>query len=231
MVVRGPPALFEEFERLTGRRLTGFNANGIIVINPTIITNPTELAKTLIHEAAALSGLSHEECSELEKIIRVKVGINGFGRIGRLILRATLLQEDREFEIVAINDLADIETSAHLFKHDSTFGPFPGEVKTEGDTLIIDGRRIKVFAERNPASIPWKKEGVDIVIESTGLFTDADKAGAHIEAGAEKIVITAPAKGEDITIVMGIIEYKYDPRKHRIISNASCTTNCLGPVA
>ena len=158
-----------------------------------------------------------------------KVGINGFGRIGRLVLKAGL--NSKELEFVAINDLTDAKTLAHLFKYDSTFGIFPGEVKAKDDTLVINGKEIKVLAQKDPAMLPWKDLGVEIVIESTGRFTDKEKASAHFKGGAKKIIISAPAKGEDITIVMGVNEDKYDPKNHNVISNASCTTNCLAPVA
>lgn len=159
----------------------------------------------------------------------VKVGINGFGRIGRLALKAGLERKDIEF--VAVNDLADSKTLAHLFKYDSTFGIFPGEVDAREGSITIDGRGIKVFAEREPGKLPWKSLGVDVVIESTGKFTDPAKAKAHIEAGARKVIISAPAKGECLTVCIGINEQKYDKNKHDVISNASCTTNCLAPVA
>lgn len=159
----------------------------------------------------------------------VRIGINGLGRIGRLALKAGLEKEGLDF--VAVNDLTDAKTLAHLFKYDSTFGIFPGEVKAKDDTLIIDGKEIRVFKEKDPASLPWKKLGVEVVIESTGRFTDREGAEKHLKAGAKKVVISAPAKGEDITIVLGVNEEEYDPEKHHIISNASCTTNCLAPVA
>ena len=159
----------------------------------------------------------------------IRVGINGFGRIGRNILRAAL--HDKEIEFVAVNDITDAATLAHLLKYDSILGNLAEDVKAEGDTIHVAGRSIKVLATKNPADLPWKSLGADYVIESTGLFTDADKAKAHIDAGAKKVIISAPAKGEDITIVMGVNDDKYDPRSHRIVSNASCTTNCLGPVA
>ncbi len=158
-----------------------------------------------------------------------KVGINGFGRIGRLVLKAGL--ESKELEFVAVNDLTDAKTLAHLFKYDSTFGIFPGKVEAKDGAIVIDGKEIKVFAQRDPAQLPWKNLGVDIVVESTGHFRDKEKASLHLKAGAKKVIISAPAKGEDITIVMGVNEDKYDPEKHNILSNASCTTNCLGPVA
>ena len=158
----------------------------------------------------------------------VKVGINGFGRIGRLVLKAGL--KNKELDFVAVNDLTDAKTLAYLFKYDSTFGIYPGTVEAKDSSIVIDGKVIKVIAERDPSKLPWKELGVEIVIESTGRFTDADKAKAHITAGAKKVIISAPAKGEDITICMGINEDKFDPAKHNIISNASCTTNCLAPI-
>ena len=159
----------------------------------------------------------------------IRVGINGFGRIGRNILRATL--QEREIEFVAVNDITDAPTLAHLLKYDSILGNLPDEVKAEGDTIHVAGRSVKVLAMKDPAQLPWKSLGVEYVIESTGLFTEAEKAKAHLTAGAKKVIISAPAKNEDITIVMGVNHEKYDPRKHTIVSNASCTTNCLGPVA
>jgi glyceraldehyde 3-phosphate dehydrogenase len=159
----------------------------------------------------------------------IRVGINGFGRIGRNILRAALHDEGIEF--VAVNDITDAATLAHLLKYDSILGNLADDVKAEGDTIHVAGRAIKVLAVKTPGDLPWSSLGADYVIESTGLFTDADKAKAHIDAGAKKVIISAPAKGEDITIVMGVNDDKYDPRNHRIVSNASCTTNCLGPVA
>ncbi|MCK5534265.1 type I glyceraldehyde-3-phosphate dehydrogenase [bacterium] len=158
----------------------------------------------------------------------VKVGINGFGRIGRLVLKAGLKSKDLDF--VAVNDLTDAKTLAHLFKYDSTFGIFDGDVTVEGDNLIINGKKVKVLAQRDPAQLPWKDLGVDLVVEATGRFRSADKANLHLQAGAKKVIISAPAKDEDITIVLGVNEDKYDPKNHNIISNASCTTNCLGPV-
>ncbi len=160
-----------------------------------------------------------------------RVGINGFGRVGRQSFKAMLERHPRELEVVAINDLTDTKTNAHLLKYDSTYGRFPGEVETTADSLIVNGHNIKVLSQRDPAQIPWADLGVELVIESTGFFTDADKAAAHLRAGARKVIITAPAKGEDITIVLGVNEQMYDPEKHRIISNASCTTNCLAPTA
>jgi glyceraldehyde 3-phosphate dehydrogenase len=160
----------------------------------------------------------------------VRVGINGFGRIGRQSLKA-LIERAPEVEVVAVNDLVETELNALLFKHDSTYGAYPGTVEHTADALIIDGREIKVLKERDPAALPWAALGVDIVLESTGLFTDATKAHAHIDAGAKKVLISAPAKNEDITIVLGVNEGRYDPATHHIISNASCTTNCLAPAA
>jgi len=159
----------------------------------------------------------------------IRVGINGFGRIGRNILRAAL--HDKDLEFVAVNDITDAPTLAHLLKYDSILGNLPDTVRVEGDTIHVAGRSIKVLALKDPAQLPWKSLGVEYVVESTGLFTDADKAKAHISAGAKKVIISAPAKGEDLTVVMGVNDDKYDPKNHNIISNASCTTNCLGPVA
>jgi glyceraldehyde 3-phosphate dehydrogenase len=161
----------------------------------------------------------------------IRVGINGFGRIGRLTLRTINKYHAGEIEVVAINDLMDTKTNAHLFKWDTTYGPYSGTV-TAGENLIsIDGAHIKVFAQKDPSAIPWKDVGVDIVIESTGLFTEGPKAAAHIQAGAKKVIISAPAKKDDITIVLGVNQEKYDAKKHHIISNASCTTNGLAPIA
>jgi glyceraldehyde 3-phosphate dehydrogenase len=161
----------------------------------------------------------------------VRVGINGFGRIGRQSMRAIMERHPDTLEVVAVNDLVDTETNAHLVKYDSTYGRFPGTVRAEGDALVVNDHRVQVFAERDPAKIPWGDQGVEIVVESTGIFTDAEKARAHLAGGAKRVIISAPAKGEDITIVMGVNEDLYDPEKHKIISNASCTTNCLVPVA
>ena len=160
----------------------------------------------------------------------VRVGINGFGRIGRQSLKA-LIERAPDVEVVAVNDLVDTSMNALLFKHDSTYGAYPGSVDHTDDALIIDGREIKVLKEKDPATLPWGDLGVDIVLESTGIFTDADKARAHIDAGATKVIISAPARNEDITIVLGVNEDRYDPEAHHIISNASCTTNCLAPAA
>ena len=159
-----------------------------------------------------------------------KLGINGFGRMGRLSLRAINQYHQGKLEVVAINDLTDARTNAHLLKWDSTYGPYPGEVEAAEDSIVVDGKKVKVFAEREPAKIPWRDYGIDIVIESTGLFTDAAKAAAHLKGGARKVIISAPARNEDITIVLGVNEARYQPDKHNIISNASCTTNCVAPV-
>ena len=159
----------------------------------------------------------------------IRVGINGFGRIGRNILRAAL--HDKDLDFVAVNDITDAGTLAHLLKYDSILGNLEEDVKAEGDTIHVAGRKVKVLAVRSPAELPWKSLGADYVVESTGLFTDAEKAKAHLQAGARKVIISAPAKNEDITIVMGVNHEKYDPAKHNIVSNASCTTNCLAPLA
>jgi len=159
-----------------------------------------------------------------------KVGINGFGRIGRLALKAIKQRCDGKLEVVVVNDLTDAKTNAHLFKHDSSYGAYPGKVEAKENTIVVDGREIKVLAERDPGKIPWRDYGVDIVIESTGLFTQATRAAAHLQGGAKKIIISAPAKEEDITIVLGVNEEKYNPARHCIISNGSCTTNCIAPV-
>ncbi len=160
----------------------------------------------------------------------IRVGINGFGRIGRNFYRA-LVAQGADVEIVGVNDLTDTKTLAHLTKYDSTLGRFPGEVSAEDDAIVIDGRRIPVSKQTDPAQLPWGDLGADIVIESTGHFTDAGKASAHRAAGAKKVIISAPAKGEDVTVVMGVNSDQYDPENHHIISNASCTTNCLAPMA
>ncbi len=159
-----------------------------------------------------------------------KVAINGFGRIGRNVLRAAKMLGASELDFVAVNDLTDTKTLAHLLKYDSVHGKFPGTVEAREDALVVNGDVIKVYAQKDPAALPWKDLGVDIVLESTGIFTDRDKAAKHLEAGAKKVVISAPAKKEDITIVYGVNHTAYDPAKHHIISNASCTTNCLVPV-
>ena len=158
----------------------------------------------------------------------VRVGINGFGRIGRQSLKA-LIERAPDIEVVAVNDIIDVPTNALLFKHDSTYGAFTGTVEHTDDAIIVDGHEIKVLQVSDPSQLPWKALGVDIVIESTGRFTDADKARVHIDAGARKVLISAPAKKEDVTIVLGVNDAAYDPAKHHVISNASCTTNCLAP--
>ena len=156
-----------------------------------------------------------------------RIGINGFGRIGRQTLKAILQRHPDALEVVAINDLADDETNAHLFKYDSTYGRYEGEVRAGDDEIVVDGRSIRSYSERDPAALPWKDLGVDIVVESTGIFTDATKAQAHRDAGARKVIISAPAKNEDVTIVLGVNEDRYDPERHHVVSNASCTTNGL----
>ena len=159
-----------------------------------------------------------------------KIGINGFGRIGRLVLKAMLEYYPKELEVVAVNDLAPPETNAHLFKYDSSYGRYPGKVDVDGNNLKIDGNTVRVFSERDPAQIPWQELGAQIVIESTGLFTNAEKAKAHLHDSVKKVIISAPAKNEDVTIVLGVNDDQYDHTKHHIISNASCTTNCIAPL-
>jgi glyceraldehyde 3-phosphate dehydrogenase len=164
----------------------------------------------------------------------VKVGINGFGRIGRQVLKAMKEKYGDEFDVVAVNDLFPAEVNAHLFKYDSNFGQYAGTVEVDGGDIMVDGDRIKVFAERDPAKLPWGELGADIVVESTGVFRDGKKAAAHVAAGAKKVIISAPAKpadSVDLTIVLGVNDEMYDPAKHHILSNASCTTNCLAPAA
>jgi glyceraldehyde 3-phosphate dehydrogenase len=161
----------------------------------------------------------------------IKVGINGFGRIGRNVYRAIHERAASDIDVVAVNDITDTRTLAHLLKYDSILGRFPGNVVTDGDGITADGHRFQVLAERDPQRLPWGDLGVDLVIESTGLFTNAEKARAHLDAGAKKVIITAPASNEDVTICMGVNHQVYDPASHHIISNASCTTNCLAPVA
>ena len=161
----------------------------------------------------------------------VRVAINGFGRIGRQFLKAALERQPDAFEVVAVNDLTDPQMNAFLFKHDTNYGAFQGEVSATADALMIDGHRITVVQEKDPAKLPWRELGVDVVVESTGFFTDATKARAHLDAGAKYVIISAPAKNEDKTIVLGVNEGEFDPEKHHIISNASCTTNGLAPVA
>ena len=159
-----------------------------------------------------------------------KIGINGFGRIGRNFFRA-LRQAGADLEVVAVNDITDATTLAYLLRYDSVLGRFSGEVEAAEDAIVVDGNKLRVLAERDPASLPWKELGAEIVLESTGLFTDREKAAKHLEAGARKVVISAPAKGEDVTIVMGVNDDTYDPAAHDVISNASCTTNCVAPMA
>lgn len=160
----------------------------------------------------------------------VKVGINGFGRIGRLVLRSAIERGESNIDFVAVNDLTDAATLAYLLKYDSNFGILSNEVKAEGDSLVIDGKKIKVLSERDPSKLPWADLGVEVVVESTGFFRDAEKAGGHLSAGAKKVIISAPAKGDIATFVLGVNEKKYDPNKDHIVSNASCTTNCIAPV-
>ncbi len=161
----------------------------------------------------------------------VKVGINGFGRIGRQVFKAMRDMYGDLLEVVAVNDITSPDILAHLLRYDSNYGHFNGTVEVQGSSLVVDGKEVRVFAEKDPASLPWKDLGVQLVVESTGVFTDATKAAAHLQAGARKVIITAPAKNEDITIVLGVNEDKYDPEKHHIVSNASCTTNSVAPVA
>jgi glyceraldehyde 3-phosphate dehydrogenase len=161
----------------------------------------------------------------------IKIGINGFGRIGRLVYKAIRERYNKEFDVVAVNDIGRIEIMAHLLKYDSNYGQFPGEVEVRGNGFVADGDEVKVLAERDPARLPWRDLGVEIVVESTGLFRSRDKASLHLTAGARKVIITAPAKEEDLTIVLGVNEHMYKPDRHHIISNASCTTNGLAPVA
>ncbi|PTQ50910.1 MAG: NAD-dependent glyceraldehyde-3-phosphate dehydrogenase [Brockia lithotrophica] len=161
----------------------------------------------------------------------MRVAINGFGRIGRLTLRAWLEKGVPEIDIVAVNDLTDAPMLAHLFRFDSVHGTLPWEVVPEDDGFRVNGRRIRVLAERDPAKLPWRELGVEVVVESTGRFTNREDAAKHLEAGAKKVIISAPAKGDDLTVVMGVNEGRYDPAKHHVISNGSCTTNCLAPVA
>jgi glyceraldehyde 3-phosphate dehydrogenase len=160
----------------------------------------------------------------------VRVGINGFGRIGRQSFKAIRDFHPAVLEVVAVNDITDPKTNAHLLKYDSNYGVFPAQIEARADAIVVDGQSIKVLAERDPAKIPWRDLGVEIVIEGTGLFTDAEKASAHFQGGAKKVIITAPAKNEDWTVVLGVNDDKYDPKKHNVISNASCTTNCIAPV-
>jgi len=159
-----------------------------------------------------------------------RIGINGFGRIGRLTLRAVNHYHKDELEVVAVNDLTDARTNAHLLKWDTSYGRYPGKVEVGDGSIVVDDKEVKVLSERDPGNIPWQDYGVDVVIESTGLFTDATKAAAHLQGGAKKVLISAPARNEDITVVLGVNEDKYDPGQHKVISNASCTTNCIAPV-
>lgn len=159
-----------------------------------------------------------------------RIGINGFGRIGRQVLRATIERYPGKLEVAAVNDLANAKTNAHLFRYDTNFGAYPGTVEAVDGSLVIDGRQIKVFSERDPGNIPWGDVGAEIVVESTGIFTDAEKAVAHRKGGAKKVIISAPARGEDLTTVLGVNDDQYDPKKHHVISNASCTTNCVAPM-
>ena len=159
-----------------------------------------------------------------------KVGINGFGRIGRLIFRSALSLNKKEIEFVAVNDITDAATLAHLLKYDSNFGILPNDVRAQDDAIVVDGKKIKVLQEKDPGKLPWKDLGAEIVVESTGLFRDPEKTGLHLKGGAKKVIISAPAKGEVKTIVLGVNEETYDPKKDNIISNASCTTNCIAPV-
>ena len=161
----------------------------------------------------------------------VRIGINGFGRIGRQVLKAIVGEYDDTLEIVAVNDLTSPHTLAHLLKYDSTYGVYDFDVESTDDSISVDGQEIRVFSEREPGSLPWREHNVDLVIESTGFFTDATKARAHLDAGAKKVIITAPAKNEDLTVVLGVNDDSYDPSVHHVVSNASCTTNCLAPVA
>ena len=159
-----------------------------------------------------------------------RVGINGFGRIGRLVARATMDRYPGKVEVAAVNDLTDAKTNAHLFKYDSNYGVYPGQVEANNDDLVIDGRNIKVFSERDPAQIPWSEMGVDLVVESTGIFTDGEQAKGHLKGGASKVIISAPASNVDLTMVMGVNDDTYNPEQHNIVSNASCTTNCFAPM-
>jgi len=177
---------------------------------------------------AILTG--HHETKEAPRM-SATIGINGFGRIGRQVFKAIHDRHPDELEVVALNDLTDPNTNAHLLKYDSNYGAFPGDISATADSIRVNGSTIKVVAERDPAAIPWKEMGVGLVVESTGRFTSADKARAHIDGGgAKKVIISAPAKGEDLTMVLGVNDQMYDPAKHSVVSNASCTTNCVAPV-
>ena len=159
-----------------------------------------------------------------------RIGVNGFGRIGRLVTRATMERYPDKLEVAAVNDLTDDKTNAHLFKYDTSYGVYPGQVEANNGDLLIDGRSIKVFSERDPAQIPWSEMGVDLVVESTGIFTDGAQAGGHLKGGASKVIISAPASNVDLTMVMGVNDDQYDKDTHNIVSNASCTTNCFAPM-
>ena len=159
-----------------------------------------------------------------------RIGVNGFGRIGRLVTRATMERYPKTLEVAAVNDLTDDKTNAHLFKYDTSYGVYPGQVAADNGDLRIDGRSIKVFSERDPAKIPWSEMGVDLVVESTGIFTDGEKAAGHLQGGASKVIISAPASNVDLTMVLGVNDGEYDQDKHNIVSNASCTTNCFAPM-
>ena len=160
-----------------------------------------------------------------------RVGINGFGRIGRQVLRATLERHPDDLEVVAVNDLTDTHTNAHLFKYDTNYGVYQGQVEARENGIVIDGKSIKVLSDRDPSNLPWGDLGVQVVVESTGFFTDAGKASGHLEGGAKKVIISAPAKGEDLTVVLGVNDDRYDPQRHNVLSNASCTTNCIATLA
>ena len=159
-----------------------------------------------------------------------RIGINGFGRIGRQVLRASMERHPDKLEVVAVNDLTSAKTNAHLFKYDTNYGVYPGTVAAEENAIVIDGKEVQVLAERDPASLPWGDLGVDIVVESTGIFTDATKAAGHLAGGAKKVVISAPARNEDVMVVLGVNEEMYNPASHKVLSNASCTTNCIAPM-
>lgn len=160
----------------------------------------------------------------------IRVGINGFGRIGRLVARASFALYPDQIEVAAVNDLTDAKTNAHLFKYDTNYGVYPGQVEANNGDLVIDGRNVKVFSERDPAQIPWSEMGVDLVVESTGIFTDGEQARGHLKGGASKVIISAPATNVDLTMVLGVNDHLYDPSQHNIVSNASCTTNCFAPM-
>jgi glyceraldehyde 3-phosphate dehydrogenase len=181
--------------------------------------------------ANGISLFSEQDNAKRRRIkMATKIGINGFGRIGRQVLKAVNDNYGGKLEVVALNDLTDTKTNAHLLRYDTNYGVSPGKIEFTEDSIIVDGQAVRVLSEREPAKIAWRDYGVEVVMESTGLFTDATKAAAHLEGGAKKVIISAPAKNEDVTIVLGVNENHYDPKKHRIISNASCTTNCIAPV-